>query len=177
MLRALARVFGAWPGGSVNRYMFRILNMLQKPDIWPLAVRHRLLRFAGVKIGRRAVVMAGCDFLQGQIAIGDDAFLNRGCLIDGAGGIAIEAHVRIGHRTMLITSTHEIGGDVRRAGRSFAQPIVVGAGCWIGAGCLVLPGVTIGERSIIAAGAVVTRAVDADRLHAGVPARYQRNLG
>ncbi len=77
---------------------------------------------------------------------------------------------------MLITSTHEIGPHQYRAGKDTTRPITIGDGVWIGARAVVLPGVTIGNGSIVAAGAVVNRPVGSNVLVAGVPARFVKHL-
>ena len=78
--------------------------------------------------------------------------------------------------TTLITSDHELGGELQRMGRFRTAPIMIGEGVWIGARTLVLPGVTIGDGCVVAAGAVVTADLDPHALYAGVPARLVRRL-
>ena len=86
------------------------------------------------------------------------------------------SNVNIGPFTKLISDSHELGGPSRRAGKFFADPIVVGDGAWIGASVTVLGGVTIGAGAVVAAGAVVTRDVPANALVAGVPAKVIKHL-
>jgi acetyltransferase-like isoleucine patch superfamily enzyme len=82
----------------------------------------------------------------------------------------------VGARVLFLTSGHEIGPSERRAGPVHSSPITVEDGCWIGAGSILLPGVTIGRGSIVAAGSVVTKDVAPDTLVGGIPARPIREL-
>ena len=76
----------------------------------------------------------------------------------------------------LYTALHPLDAETRRSGLESARPIRIGDDVWIGGGAIVLPGVTIGDRSVIAAGSVVTRDVPPDTLVAGNPARPLRQL-
>jgi len=71
------------------------------------------------------------------------------------GPVRIGSHCDIGPGVMLVTGSHFLGESKRRAGNGFAEPIVIGNGCWIGARSLILGGVTVGDSCVIAAGSVV----------------------
>jgi maltose O-acetyltransferase len=91
--------------------------------------------------------------------------------------VSIGSRVLIGHGVQITTDTHEVESSDRRAiGGSHAKKIRIGDDCWLGAGVLVLPGVTIGRGCTIAAGAVVAKDVEENCLVGGVPARLIRNL-
>lgn len=112
------------------------------------------------------------------VEIGNDVSLNRGIEIYPSyltgHGVVIGNNVRIGPGARLLAAGHEIvAPDFRDTGGE----IRIGNDCWVGAGALVLPGVTMGDGSVVAAGAVVTRDVPAYAVVAGVPARVirQRN--
>jgi acetyltransferase-like isoleucine patch superfamily enzyme len=77
---------------------------------------------------------------------------------------------------LLLTGGHVIGPPGRRAAELTCEPIVVGTGAWLGARVTVLPGVTIGDGAVVAAGAVVTRDVAPHTVVAGVPARHLNDL-
>jgi len=161
----------------MNRYLFRILNMVQKPDLLPLGMRRWLLTRMGILVSPSAVVLSGIHFVQGAISIGDRAFINHGCLIEGAGGVDIGDRAHLAHRCMILTTSHEIGADPnnRAFGMRIAQ-IRIGAGSWLGAGTTVINGVTIGRGVVIAAGAVVHRDVADNTLAGGVPVKSMRSL-
>ena len=110
-----------------------------------------------------------------NITVGERVFVNQECLFLGHGAIDIGDRVLIGPRVSLITAGHPVDPAQRR---SFidAEPVVVGDDVWIGAGATVVPGVTIGHDSVVAAGAVVTRDVPPRTLVGGNPARVIREL-
>lgn len=102
--------------------------------------------------------------------------LNSVSIFDDA-PVFIGKNTLIGPGAMICTSTHDIDPAMReKCGGSFAKPIRIGDHCWIGAKAIILPGVTIGNGSTIAAGAVVTKDVEPMCVMAGVPARYLRSL-
>ncbi|MCW5831118.1 MAG: sugar O-acetyltransferase [Labilithrix sp.] len=110
-----------------------------------------------------------------NIRVGKNVFINQCCHLMDIGGIDIGDDVMIGPKVNLITSYHPVEPAARRA-RALAKPIVLERNVWISAAATVLAGVTIGEGSVVAAGAVVTHDVPPNRLVAGVPARVIREL-
>ena len=110
----------------------------------------------------------------GEIIIGENTFLNTQVILnaDIGGKIHISNDCMIGPRTIFRTANHkikDINSVKREQGHDFAD-IFVERNVWIGANVTVLPGVTIGENSVIAAGAVVTKDIPKNCLAAGVPA-------
>jgi acetyltransferase-like isoleucine patch superfamily enzyme len=105
-----------------------------------------------------------------SIRVGRNVFINQGCTLNDIGGIEIGDDVLIGPRVSLITSGHPLDPNQRRR-QIVAAPIVIQRNVWLGAGAMVLQGVTVGEDSVVAAGAVVTRDVPSGTLVAGVPAQ------
>jgi len=69
------------------------------------------------------------------------------------------------------------GAPERRAGAVGGKPVAVGNGCWIGARVMVMPGVSVGDGCVVAAGAIVTKDCEPHGLYAGVPAQRVRDLG
>jgi maltose O-acetyltransferase len=92
------------------------------------------------------------------------------------------ARVTIGSDTMfgpavqIYTATHPMEYTLRRVGQEFAKPVTIGSDVWVGGGAIILPGVTIGARSVIGAGSVVTRDVPEGVFAAGNPCRVLRLL-
>lgn len=124
-----------------------------------------------------------CDYGV-NIHIGRDVFVNANCVfLDGA-EIRIGAGTLIGPTVQILTVSHPMQASERlirhsdgaRGYTTFAKPIEIGEEAWIGAGALILPGVTIGARSIVAAGSVVTEDVPPDTVVAGNPARTLKTL-
>lgn len=118
--------------------------------------------------GHRRTLISGW----GRIRIGDRVFVNSGVVLFSAKAITIGNDVAIANEAYLMdTDSHGVEGrPVKEA------PIVIGDGTWIGARAIILPGVTIGRRCLVAAGAVVSRDVPDDTLVAGNPAREVRAL-
>lgn len=143
--------------------------------------RTALLRAAGVQMGSKSLVL-GAIRITGigdpcrHLTIGDDTIITGPLHVDLAAPVHIGSHVRIGHDVSLLTINHQIGVRYLRAGLSYFAPITIGDGVWIASRVTVLPGVTIGESAVVAAGSVVTRDVAPDTLVAGVPARVVREL-
>ena len=161
--------------------MNRILNALDRiinaVQAWPLPDRFRLpiLRIKGIRVGQDVAIFNDCLFL-GQCEVGDGSFINARCTLDGYGCIKIGRNVFLATGVKLITSTHEIGPAYKRAGQRKLYPIVIGDGCWLGTDSLVLPGVTVAQGCIVAAGAVVAKDTEPNGLYVGVPARRVRDL-
>jgi acetyltransferase-like isoleucine patch superfamily enzyme len=108
-----------------------------------------------------------------NIRVGRNVFINHSCTLNDIGGITIGDEVFIGPRVSLITSGHPIDPTFRRR-QIVAAPITIERGVWLCTGATVLHGVTVGEDSVVAAGAVVTRDVPAGVVVGGVPARVLR---
>lgn len=109
---------------------------------------------------------------EGRLVIGDRCFINAGVVIMAFTTITIEDDVAIGSEAFITDSDNHPLGD--RATRE--EPITIKRGAWIGTRASILPGVTIGERAVVAAGAVVTADVPADTLVGGVPAKPIRTI-
>ena len=108
------------------------------------------------------------------IQIGKNVFINHACTFLDMGGITIEDDVLIGPKVNLITENHPIDPGDRKA--LVLSPVVVKRNAWIGASATILPGVTIGENSVVAAGAVVTSDVQPNTIVGGVPARIIKKI-
>lgn len=104
-----------------------------------------------------------------NITVGKRVFINSGCRFQDQGGITIGDDVLIGHNVVLVTLNHDLSPERRQD--IDPSPITIGNNVWIGASATVLPGVTIGENAVIAAGAVVTKDVPANAVVGGVPAK------
>ena len=106
--------------------------------------------------------------------IGENVFINMGCKFQDQGGIFIGDGTFIGHNTVLATLDHDIDPDKRHL--LYPAPIHIGNKVWIGAGVIITKGITIGDNSVIAAGAVVTHDIPANVIAAGVPAKVLREI-
>ncbi len=101
-------------------------------------------------------------------------FVNFGCTFLDQGGITLEDGVFIGPGVKIVTENHPENPESRH--RLLVKPVVVRSNAWIGAGAIILPGVTVGRNAIVAAGAVVIKVVPDDVIVGGVPAKFIRNI-
>ena len=131
--------------------------------------RHDIASTARIKPGLFLGSLSG-------LTVGDHAFVNYDCFIDLAGPVSIGPNACLGYQVMLVTGSHNLGKSTRRAEGFIAAPITIGEGAWIGARVTVLPGVTIGAGSIVAAGSVVTHDCLPNTMYAGAPATEKRSL-
>jgi maltose O-acetyltransferase len=111
-----------------------------------------------------------------RVSIGARTFFNFDCLMLDVAPVAIGSACQIASRVQFLTATHPLDPEPRRSGWESAAPIALGDNVWLGGGVVVCPGVTIGDDTVVGAGAVVTRDLPAGVLAAGVPARVLREL-
>lgn len=109
-----------------------------------------------------------------NINIGKNVFINSCCCFQDQGGITIKDGVFIGHNVVLATLNHNFIPEKRAD--IIPKPIVIGKNVWIGAKAVVIGGVTIGDNSIIAAGAIVANDVPPDVIVAGIPAKVIKSI-
>ena len=107
-------------------------------------------------------------------SFGKNVFINSGCTFLDRGGITLEDDVFIGPKVCVITENHPEEPHLRH--NVYTRPVVIKRTAWIGAGAVILPGVTVGENAIVGAGSVVTRDVPDNVIVAGNPARFIRNI-
>jgi maltose O-acetyltransferase len=141
--------------------------------------RYRLLRRAGIDIEGPCLIWGPLTVRPiggaGGITIGAGAFLNTEIRFGGAdAGIRIGRNAQVGPRVSLETAGHGLRYEPGRGRGHTGRPIVVSEEVWIGAGAIILGGVTIGRGAVIAAGAVVREDVPAGAVAGGVPARVLR---
>lgn len=116
-------------------------------------------------------------FVPHNIHIGKNVFINQQCLFVADEKITIGDNVSIGFRCLFITSNNSVFLDpISKKRFHYNEPIVIERDVWIGSGAIILPGVTIGKGSVVAAGAVVTRNVPRETLVGEVPARIIKNI-
>ena len=109
-----------------------------------------------------------------HLRVGDRTFVNFGLVALDVAGITIGDDVQIGPNVQLLTPVHPVEPGPRREKLEAARPIIIGDNVWLGGGVIVCPGVTIGENTVVGAGAVVTRDLPANVLAVGNPARRIR---
>ncbi len=141
-------------------------------------IKSIFLRFVcKAEVGRRVILYPGLFIMPGRnLRLGDDVDLAYGVLITTGGGVVIGDRTLIGYRTQILSSNHKIPPfpkPIFSAGHE-AKPVHIGEDVWIGANCIILPGVTIGAGAVIAAGSIVTKDVIAGSIVGGSPAKLIR---
>ncbi len=111
-----------------------------------------------------------------QTRIGPRTFVNHGAEFLDVGKIVVGADVQMGPNVQLLTATHPIEPGPRRDGWESSEPITVEDNVWLGGGVIVCPGVTIGENTVVGAGAVVPRDLPPNVVAVGNPARIVRRI-
>ena len=114
-----------------------------------------------------------CDY-GCNIHAGDGLYMNFGCVILDVCEVHIGTQVLFAPGVHIYTATHPLDPELRSSGQEFGKPVRIGNRVWLGGGCIVLPGVMIGDDAVIAAGAVVTKDVPAGMVVGGNPARVIR---
>lgn len=166
---------------SFRLYIYRLIAWLF-PETSCFGIKAALLRWCGAAVGKNVRIGSSATFIgTGQLTIGDDVWIGAGDFISSAApaSIAIGSHCDFGPGVMIVTGSHEVDpvGE-HTAGKGTASSVVIGDGCWLGARTTILSGVTLPRKTLVAAGAVVTRSVEGEaKLVAGVPARVKKNLG
>ncbi|WP_225037301.1 sugar O-acetyltransferase [Winogradskyella sp. SM1960] len=116
-----------------------------------------------------------CDYGT-NIEIGEDVYFNFNCVVLDVMKVFIGSRTLIGPNVQIYTATHPINYKERSSGLEFAKAISIGEDVWIGGGVIICPGITIGDRTIIGAGSVVTKDVPSDMFAAGNPCKVIRKL-
>lgn len=106
--------------------------------------------------------------------IGKNVYINHLCSFLDMGTITIEDNVLVGPKVNLLTEEHPLNPAERKA--LMVKPVVIKRGAWIGAAATILPGVTVGENSIVAAGAVVNKDVPDNTIVGGIPAKILKSI-
>jgi acetyltransferase-like isoleucine patch superfamily enzyme len=141
------------------------------------ALKSLFLNVLGAKTGKRIVYYPGVWIFPGRnLCLGDDVDVAKDVMITTTGGVTIGDRVLVGYGTKIISSNHRIPDGLQKIFYSGHEnkEVTIGSDAWIGANCIILPGVTIGEGAIIAAGSVVTKDVSAYMIVGGVPAKLIR---
>lgn len=114
-----------------------------------------------------------CDYGY-NIFIGENVMLNYGCVILDVCPVTIGDHTLIGPNTHIYTACHSLDSKERLKDVEFGKPVTIGKNVWIGGNCTILPGISIGDNSIIGAGSVVTKNVPNNVVVVGNPAKIMK---
>ena len=161
-------------------YIYRIATAML-PESRCYNVKNALLRLAGAKIGSHVrIYSSACITGSGALDIGDDVHIGTKTVISCAAPatIRIGSHVDIAPNVTIVSGSHRITPDGDHiGGEGFSKDIKINDGTWIGTGAVILQGVEIPCKSVVAAGAVVAKSVPQPcSLLAGVPAQVKKNI-
>jgi maltose O-acetyltransferase len=115
-----------------------------------------------------------CDY-GSNILLGERVFFNFNCIVLDVGLVTIGDFTLLGPSVQIYTALHPMGAELRRK-QEFSKPVQIGSDVWVGGAAVICPGVTIGSRSVIGAGSVVTRDIPAGTFAAGNPCRVIREI-
>jgi acetyltransferase-like isoleucine patch superfamily enzyme len=141
----------------------------------PAKIRNLLSQITGSEIDESVEVFTPLYINYGKhTKIGKNVFINFDCVFLDLGGITIEDNVLIAPKVSLLSEGHPLSPDDRHS--LVPGHIHIKKNAWIGAGATILPGVTIGENAIVAAGAVVSKDVTANTIVGGIPAKIIKEI-
>ncbi|MFH1864204.1 MAG: acyltransferase [bacterium] len=166
----LGEVFGKIINRLVNYCLdFELMLLRWVGHIPSHTLRNLFYKLAGIKLGRGATFHMWANFFQPKnIMVGEGTIIGDHAFIDGRSKVVIGKHVDIASEVMIYNSEHDLESPGFEA---IEEPVEIGDYCFIGPRAIILPGVKIGKGAIVAAGAVVTKDVEAFSIVGGVPAR------
>ena len=178
-LNAGETITGNSPGHAVmhetSQEALRIAGELNSGYHPPARVRELLAELIGAHVDETVTLFPPftADFGK-NITLGRRIFINSGCRFQDQGGISIGDDSLIGHNAVIATLQH--GMQPSRRGDLIPSPVIIGRNVWLGANVTVLPGVSIGDDSVIGAGSVVTKDTPGGVIAVGSPARVIRAI-
>lgn len=160
-----------------SRRAIELADEYNRTSVRDTAERRRILQTLLGAVGEGVDIRPPfhCDYGY-QITIGARTFANFGLVALDVARITIGEDVQIGPNVQLLTPTHPVEPEPRRAKLEAAKPITIGNNVWLGGGVIVCPGVTIGDNTVVGAGAVVVKDLPANVIAVGNPARIVREL-
>lgn len=144
-----------------------------------VGIKYALLKSLVAKCGRNIMIGANVRILNWEsIKLGDNISIHDNCYIDATGGITIGDNVSIAHSTSLLSSNHtwDINDIPIKYNPLKKASLFIENDVWVGCGCRIMSGIKIKERSIIAAGAVLTKSTIGYSIYGGVPAKLIKEI-
>ena len=144
----------------------------------PMEPREAMLREMFAEVGEGAYVESPFSANWGghHVHLGKNVYINFGARFVDDTHIYIGDYTMMGPNVVLATAGHPIDPDLRRMGLQYNMPVRIGKNCWLGAGVIVMPGVTIGDNTVIGAGSIVTKDIPAGVVAVGNPCRVLREV-
>ncbi len=141
----------------------------------PIVIRELLSQITASEIDESVTVFTPLYINYGKhTKMGKNVFINFDCVFLDLGGIVIEDNVQLAPKVSLLSEGHPVSAEDRHT--LIPKPIHIKKNAWIGAGAIILQGVTIGENSIVAAGAVVSKDVPDNTIVGGIPAKIMKTI-
>lgn len=167
----------------INSKKIYLVNLLMEvlPNSGCQSLKAKLYRWAGIKVGKQVELFQGIKIQGiGELELGDRCFIGHEVLfmLNAGSKVVVEQGAMVSSRTIVVTGFHDttVDGDRIMSHTGTSSTIVIGRGCGISVGCTILPGVHVGEMSLVAAGATVAKDVAPYTLVGGCPAKFIRNL-
>lgn len=154
-----------------------ILSVL--PETRFFGFKASVYRMAGAKIGKNVRICSSVKILgTGELSIGDNTWIGHETIIISSSKIKIGSNVDIAPKVYIGTGTHVIDASSSNiAGEGISKDILIENGCWLGVSSIILPGVIIKEKCVVASGAVLNKTIDKSHiLIGGVPAKQLKTL-
>lgn len=153
--------------GEARRVTFKLNSHYYEPD----EVRNLLSGLFGYRVPASFRVFPPfyTDFGK-NIIVNEGVFINACCHFQDHGGVTLGEGCQIGHNVVFATLNHGLSPETRK--NTIPAPITLGKNVWVGSNSTILQGVTIGDNTVVAAGAVVTKDVPANAVVGGVPAKF-----
>ena len=160
-----------------SRHAAKLTQLFNTSDPADRQARLAVLRELVGSLGEGAEIRPPlrCDYGY-HIHIGARTFINCGAVFLDVATITIGEDVQVGPNVQFLTATHPVEAAARRAKWESAKPITIADNVWLGGGAIILPGISIGENTVVGAGAVVTKDLPANVIAVGNPARVIRPL-
>jgi maltose O-acetyltransferase len=178
--KALAGLEYDYLDPELSSHKLRAMQLCQKlnhMDAAAASAREKVIRELFGAAGARPRVLPDFHCDNGKnIRVGDDFLANYNVTILDRAPVVIGNSVLIAPGTVITTVNHALDPEKRRANICTALPVTIGSNVWIGANCTILPGVTIGDDAVVAAGAVVRSDVPPRAVVGGVPARVLKTI-
>ena len=154
--------------------LFRAYNASDDDEV---ELRERLMGELFGSVGERVWIEPDfkCEF-GSNIHIGDDVYINFGCVILDCAKVTIGEHTLLGPNVGLYAANHSTDAEERINGGCYGKPISIGKKCWLGGDVKVVPGVSIGDGAVIGTGSIVTKDIPSGVIAVGNPCRVLREI-
>ncbi len=176
LINILVSINGLLPNGA-NYFFLRFFRNTN--GAFGLLIRYIIIKNLAKSCGDNVSIQPNVFlFNLNHVTFGNNVSIHPMCYLDGAGGIAIGNDVSIAHNCSLISANHT--WDDRsipiKYNHETLEKVTIADDVWLGCGCRILAGVSIGTRAVIAAGAVVNKAVESHAVYGGVPAKLIKKI-